>query len=78
MAEIVFRALYPEFDLVTIGATYIVYPPPVPGSPLMYIADSLGAIAQQISELENPETELADIIADATVSADPLPQRYAR
>jgi hypothetical protein len=72
LAEIVFRKLYPECDLVTVGSTYIVYAPPVPGSPLMYISDSLGAIARQISELESPDTELEDMIAYV---AHPLPQR---
>jgi len=52
LTETVFRALYPEYDLITIGSTYVVYAPPVPGRPLMYIAESLGAIARQISEVE--------------------------
>jgi hypothetical protein len=72
----VFRALYPEFDLVTVGGMYIVYGPASPDTPFMYIADSLGAIARQISELENPDVELADLVAyDA---AEPLPHRYPR
>jgi hypothetical protein len=72
----VFRALYPEFDLVTVGGTYIVYGPANPDTPLMYIADGLGAIACQISELENTDVELADLVADD--AAEPLPHRYPR
>jgi hypothetical protein len=65
----VFRALYPEYDLVTIGTTYLVYPPPGAGS-LLYASDSLGVIAQRISDLEG--VELADLIEDAQ---EPLPRR---
>ncbi len=72
LTAIVFMALFEGYDLVAIGATYIVYPPPVLGNPLMYISDSLGSIARQISELENPETEPDGLIAYV---ADPLPKR---
>jgi hypothetical protein len=70
LTTIVFRALYPEFELVTVGSTYVVYAPPAPGRPLMYISDSIGAIARQIAEHENPEIELADMLA-----TEPLPRR---
>ena len=73
LAARIFESLYPEYDLVIIGATYIVYAPPVPGSPLMYISDSLGAIARQISESENLDLELADLLADD--SGEDLPRR---
>jgi hypothetical protein len=46
----VFAALYPEYDLVIVGATYFVYPPHTLGGPLMFIANSLGAIARQIAD----------------------------
>ena len=66
----VFRALYPGYDLLIIGTAYVVYAPYVPGRALIYIAQSLGRIAQQISEHENSDAEVADIVADET---DPLP-----
>lgn len=69
----IFRRLYPGFDLVIIGSTYAVYPPAGHGGPLMLISDSLGAIARQIAELENPGVELADLISDAD---GPLPHRH--
>jgi hypothetical protein len=70
LAEVVFRSLCPGFALVTVGQTYIVYPPPAAEQPLMYIADSLGAIARQIAEADNPSA--ADLAEDAP---DPLPRR---
>lgn len=60
----VFRALYPEYSLVIVCATYVVYPPYAVGGPLIYIADSLGAIARQISELQHPDGVLADVIGE--------------
>ena len=71
--EVVFRALYPECGLVIVGSTYVVYPQPVPGRPLLYISDSLGSIARQISEGENPDVELADLTA-----TPPIRSRSAR
>ncbi len=68
----VFRALYPEFTLITVGSTYIVYPPAGTG-PLLYIADSLGAIARQIAEVDNLDVELADLIEDD--NGEDLPRR---
>jgi hypothetical protein len=68
LTSAVFKALYREFDLITIGETYVV----VPAGSLVFVSNSIGAIAVQISELQNPEVEL-DIIADA---AGPLPQRF--
>jgi hypothetical protein len=72
LTSAVFRALYKGYELITIGSTYIVYPPPVLGGPLMYISDSLGAIARQISEAETFDVELYDLTEDGT---DPLPHR---
>ena len=50
LTAIVFRALYREFDLITIGVLYIVVPK---GTPLL-IGDSLGDIARQISDASVP------------------------
>lgn len=69
----VFRALYPGFDLVAIGSTYVVYAPYVAGGTLIYIAKSLGRIAQQISDHENSDIELADVLMDETQT---LPRRH--
>lgn len=44
----IFRALYREFDLLTIGATYVA----VPKGTLWFSGVSLGSIARQISEHE--------------------------
>lgn len=75
LTSAVFKALYREFDLITIGGKYVV----VPAGTLVLVSDSIGAIVRQISEHENPEIELADMIADAAAEpAEPLPQRYAR
>jgi hypothetical protein len=60
----VFRALYKDYRLFSFGGNYIV----IPAGTLMLTSDSLGAIAQQISELENPLTDLL-------MREDPLPQR---
>ncbi len=50
LTAIVFRALYREFDLITIGVLHIVVPK---GTPLL-IGDSLGEIARQISAAPAP------------------------
>ena len=44
----IFRALYNDFDLLTIGVIHIVTPKGVP----VFIGDSLGQIARQISDHE--------------------------
>ncbi len=46
----IFRALYAEFDLRVIGATYVVTPVGVP----CVTGHSLGEIARQISEPKEP------------------------
>ena len=64
----IFRALYENFDLLTIGVTHIVTPK---GTPI-FIGDSLGQIARQISDHEHqdPAAPSPDI-----PSADHLPAR---
>jgi len=64
----IFRALYQDFDLLSIGAVHIVTPKGTP----VFIADSLGQIARQISDHER--------VAPAALSpgappADLLPAR---
>ena len=44
----IFRALYQSFDLLTIGVIHIVTPKGTP----VFIGDSLGQIARQISDHE--------------------------
>jgi hypothetical protein len=46
----IFRALYAEFDLHTIGGTHVVVPKGTP----WFAGHSLGEIARQISEYEYP------------------------
>jgi hypothetical protein len=46
----VFRALYAEFDLHTVGGTHVVVPRGTP----WFAGHSLGEIARQISEYEHP------------------------
>jgi hypothetical protein len=46
----IFRALYAQFDLRTIGATHVVVPTGTP----WFAGDSLGEVARQISEYEHP------------------------
>ncbi len=45
----IFRALYPGFDLLTIGVIHIVTPKGTP----VFTGDSLGQLAQQISDHEH-------------------------
>lgn len=64
----IFRALYQDFDLVTIGMMHVVTPKGTP----VFAGESLGQIARQISDHEAGEpTELS---SDAP-SADQLPSR---
>ena len=64
----IFRALYQSFDLLTIGVIHIVTPKGAP----VFIGDSLGQIARQISDHENgpPAAPSSD-----TPPADHLPVR---
>jgi len=50
LTAIVFRALYRDFDLITIGVVHIVVPK---GTPLL-TGDSLGEIARRISAASAP------------------------
>ena len=51
LTAIVFRALYREFDLITIGVLHIVTPKGTP----VFIGDSLGDLARQISAASPPD-----------------------
>jgi hypothetical protein len=62
----VFRALYQDFDLLTIGVVHIVTPKGTP----VFIGDSLGQIARQISDHEASAVPSYD-----GPSADHLPVR---
>jgi hypothetical protein len=67
LAEIVFRVLFSDHELIRVGHQYAVR---CTGS--LLVADSIGTLAQYISELHNPGVELAVLIVDET---DPLPFR---
>lgn len=67
LPEMVFRALYPDYQLVTAGKTYVV----ALAGTLLLTGDSLGAIARQISELENPP-DLGDLL----LWENALPRRH--
>jgi len=47
-----FRAMYPEFDLRTVGGIHVVVPRGTP----WFAGTSLGEIARQISEYEHPDS----------------------
>jgi hypothetical protein len=64
----IFRALYQDFDLLTIGVIHIVTPKGTP----VFIADSLGQIARQISDHER---EAPAAPSSGTPPADHLPAR---
>jgi hypothetical protein len=66
LTSAVFRALYKNYRLITVGGNYIV----VPVNTLVLTGDSLGAIARQISEIESP-MELTELM----LWEDALPQR---
>jgi hypothetical protein len=48
-----FRAMYPEFDLRTVGGIHVVVPSGTP----WFAGTSLGEIARQISEYEHPDQD---------------------
>ncbi len=50
----IFRALYTEFELRTVGSAYVVVPRGVP----CFTGHSLGEIARQISEHEEPGSNM--------------------
>jgi hypothetical protein len=66
LTSVIFRALYREFDLLTIGTTYVV----VPKGTLILAGDSLGQICRALAERDNSDAERADMIA-----AEPMPRR---
>jgi hypothetical protein len=66
LPEMVFKALYPEFELLAAGM-YVV----VPAGTLVLTGDSLGHIARQISDRENPP-DLGDLL----LWEDALPRRH--
>lgn len=55
LAVRLFRAMYAEFDLRTIGGIHVVVPRGTP----WFAGHSLGEIARQISEYEHPHTDQA-------------------
>jgi hypothetical protein len=64
----IFRALYEDFDLLTIGVIHIVTPKGTP----VFIGDSLGDIARQISDHEHGAP---GVPSPRTPPADQLPAR---
>jgi hypothetical protein len=50
LTALVFRALYSEYDLRTFGVLHVVTPKGTP----VFIGDSLGQIARQLSDHEDP------------------------
>ena len=62
----VFRALYPGYDLVTLGVIHIVTPTGTP----VFIGDSLGRIARQLTSPQPPGGEPGGM-----ASAEPLARR---
>ena len=68
MTPRIFRALYESFDLLTIGLIHIVTPKGTP----VFIGDSLGQIARQISDHERQDSTTP---SPDTPSADHLPVR---
>jgi hypothetical protein len=49
----IFRALYDEFDLRTVGSTHVVVPRGTP----WFAGHSLGEVARQISDYEQPHAD---------------------
>jgi hypothetical protein len=50
LTSVVFRALYPDYELMTLGVLHIVTPKGTP----VFIGDSLGQIARQLSGHPTP------------------------
>jgi hypothetical protein len=50
LTPVVFRALYPDYALISIGVLHVVTPQGTP----VFTGDSLGAIARQISAPQHP------------------------
>ena len=66
----IFRALYRDYDLHTIGHVYVAVPKDTP----CFTAHSLSDIVQQISHHEHPDPEPRPDVA-SPASCIPLPQR---
>jgi hypothetical protein len=68
----IFRALYENFDLLTIGVIHIVTPKGTP----VFIGDSLGQIARRISDHEHqdPAAPSTDIPSTGDLPARQLPR----
>lgn len=64
----IFRALYREFELLTISATYVA----VPKGTVWFCGVSLGSIARQISEHESGDGAAQTL--DARTSRDGMPR----
>jgi hypothetical protein len=64
----IFRALYQDYDLLTIGVVHIVTPKGTP----VFIGDSLGQIARQISDHQHEAPAASSYDGP---SADHLPVR---
>ena len=64
----IFRALYPDFDLLTIGVVHVVTPKGTP----VFTGDSLGQIARQISDHAHGAPAVP---SPGAPSADGLPAR---
>lgn len=56
LTALVFRALYSEYDLRTFGVLHVVTPKGTP----VYAGDSLGQIARQLSDHQDPRPPAAD------------------
>jgi hypothetical protein len=69
LTAVVFRALYAEYDLRTFGILHVVTPKGTP----VYVSDSLGQIARQLSDHEDPAPTPDPDAADPPASD--LPRR---
>jgi hypothetical protein len=65
----VFRALYTDYDLLTTGVVHIVTPKGTP----VFISDSLGDIAQQLTSHQPPGGEPPGGEPDGVPPAEPGP-----
>jgi len=68
----IFRALYQDFDLLTIGVTHVVTHVVTPKGTPVFTGDSLGQIARQISDQEH---DAPAVPSSATPPADAFPAR---
>ena len=68
LTSAVFKALYLDYDLMTIGGAYVV----VPAGSLVLTGSSLGHIARQIADRVNPPGGLGD---QCLLWEDALPRR---